>query len=109
PAVVEPTPTFTTRINFQTAGSQGFSGYLPDIGLPFGARGNGLNYGWNIDNRLSARNRNAPNSPDERFDTFSRIQTGVTWEIAVPNGTYGVRLVAGDPSAFNSVYGIDVE
>jgi glucose/arabinose dehydrogenase len=107
--VAEPTPTFTTRINFQTANSQGFPGYLRDIGLPFGDRGNGLNYGWNIDNRPSARNRNAPNSPDERYDTFIRINPNVVWEIAVPNGTYGVRIVAGDPSAFNSVYGIDVE
>jgi glucose/arabinose dehydrogenase len=107
--VAEPTPTFTTRINFQTANSQGFPGYLRDIGLPFGDRGNGLNYGWNIDNQLAARNRNAPNSPDERYDTFIRINPNIVWEIAVPNGRYGVRVVAGDPSAFNSVFGIDVE
>jgi RHS repeat-associated protein len=32
-----------------------------------------------------------------------------TWEVAVPNGVYTVRLVAGDPSYYDSVYRIDVE
>jgi hypothetical protein len=32
-----------------------------------------------------------------------------TWEIAVPNGTYNVFVVAGDANAYNSVYRINVE
>ena len=32
-----------------------------------------------------------------------------TWEVAVPNGDYAVRVVAGDPTAYNSVYGFDAE
>jgi hypothetical protein len=31
-----------------------------------------------------------------------------SWSINVPDGTYSVHLVAGDPSAFDSVYKIDV-
>jgi hypothetical protein len=31
------------------------------------------------------------------------------WEMAVPNGTYNVRLVAGDPKHFDSVYRTNVE
>jgi hypothetical protein len=32
-----------------------------------------------------------------------------TWEIALPNGTYRVRLVAGDASATDSVFRLDLE
>jgi hypothetical protein len=32
-----------------------------------------------------------------------------TWELAVPNGTYSVKVVAGDPSYFDSVYKINAE
>jgi hypothetical protein len=32
-----------------------------------------------------------------------------TWEIAVPNGTYRVRIVAGDPSYWDSVHRISAE
>jgi hypothetical protein len=31
------------------------------------------------------------------------------WEIAVPNGTYTVRIVAGDPNFINSVYRVVAE
>jgi hypothetical protein len=31
------------------------------------------------------------------------------WEIAVPNGMYTVRIVAGDPTATNSNYRINVQ
>jgi hypothetical protein len=102
-------PTFAARVNFQTPSSRGFPGFVADIGLPFGARGNGLTYGWNFDNQATARNRNSRNSPDERFDTFLRLPAGAVWEIAVPNGTYGVRVVAGDPVRSNGRFGIDIE
>ena len=107
--VSEPTPTFAARINFQTASSRGFRGYQADIGAVFGLRPSGLSFGWNIDNSATARNRNAPVSPDERYDTFQRLNPGAVWEIAVPNGTYGVRIVAGDPVSLGSIFRIDVE
>ena len=31
------------------------------------------------------------------------------WELAVPNGTYRVRVVAGDPTHIDSVYRTNVE
>src|SRR5260370_11105959 len=31
-----------------------------------------------------------------------------SWQIAVPNGTYTVHLVSGDPSCINSVYKVNV-
>jgi hypothetical protein len=79
----------------------------------FGDRGNGYNYGWNADNSANARDRNAPNSPDQRYDTFIHMQKpsnpNSSWQIAAPNGSYTVRVLAGDPSFFDSVYKIAVE
>jgi N-acetylneuraminic acid mutarotase len=34
---------------------------------------------------------------------------GNVWEISVPNGTYTVRIVAGDPGAYDSTYAIAAE
>src|SRR5207249_276764 len=104
---------FSVKINFQDSTSAGFSGYLADRGAAFGARGNGFSYGWNANNSANAINRNLPNSRDERYDTLNQMQSSSNpnafWEIAVPNGTYTVRLVAGDPGFFDSVYKINVE
>lgn len=101
------------RINFQDAGSKGYAGYLADAGAVFGARGNGFTYGWNANNAANARNRNSSRSPDERYDTLAHLQRpdnpNASWELAVPNGRYAVRLVAGDPDYFDSVYKLDVE
>jgi hypothetical protein len=101
----------SVKVNFQPSGSAVPSGYARDSGSPFGDRGNGFSYGWSSDNN-TARDRNAALSPDQRFDTFIQTQqgnTGLSWEIAVPNGFYQVNVVAGDPWAFNSVYRINVE
>lgn len=103
---------FGAKVNFQNGSSQGFAGYRADTGAAFGARGGGLSFGWNANNNANARNRNVNNSPDERYDTLNHLQKpgGATkWEISVPNGTYRVRLVAGDPYAYDSVYRINVE
>jgi glucose/arabinose dehydrogenase len=99
---------FSTRINFQLAGAPVPAGYLADTGAVFGNRGNGYSYGWNANNASTARDRNAANSPDQRYDTLIHLQKpenpNAVWELAVPNGTYRVRLVAGDPSHTDSVY-----
>jgi hypothetical protein len=85
--------------------------YLSDQGLVFGPRGNGRMYGWDADNTAALRDRNAPNSPDQRYDTLAKMQEGADrfWEMAVQNGAYTVRVVAGDPSFTDSVYRINVE
>jgi N-acetylneuraminic acid mutarotase len=108
------TPTgggFSANVNFQPASAAVPGGYIVDSGLVFGDRGNGLSYGWDRSNNHT-RDRNNVASPDQRYDTLNHMQKpegGTTWEIAVPNGTYTVRLVAGDPSAYDSTYAIAVE
>lgn len=98
------------KINFQTTSAPAPAGYLVDAGEPFGDRGNGHAYGWNKANR-ETRERKKPTSPDKRYDTLNHMQKrgASTWEIAVPNGRYAVRVVAGDASHHNSVYRIAVE
>ncbi len=99
------------KINFQPAGSPVPAGYLLDSGNNYGPRGNGQTYGWRWDNTANARDRNAPLSPDQRYDTLNHMQRGTNnvWAIAVPSGSYDVRVVAGDPSAVDSVYRILAE
>jgi glucose/arabinose dehydrogenase len=101
------------RVNFQTASAALPSGYLKDGGLVFGDRGNGQAYGWNADNTAQMRDRNAANSPDQRYDTLAYMQRpgnpDASWELAVPNGSYDIRVVAGDPSYFGSVFAITAE
>jgi glucose/arabinose dehydrogenase len=109
--VVAPSPVIV-RMNFKTSNSQGFAGYYNDLGQAFATRPSGLTYGWNGANNTT-HNRNASNSPDERYDTLIHLQhpskPNARWEIVVLNGTYNVRLVAGDPRAWNSVFRINVE
>ena len=106
-------PATSIRINFQPASAPVPAGYLVDGGLAFAARGNGQTYGWNADNTAQTRDRNAANSADQRYDTLTHLQKPASpdavWEIAVPNGTYVVRLVSGDASNFDSVFRTTVE
>jgi hypothetical protein len=103
---------FNAKINFQPASASIPAGYRADTGLVYGSRGGGLAFGWDKDNQANTRNRNNSLSPDQRYDTFAFMQRenqNFTWELAVPNGSYEVKIVAGDPTAFDSIYGIDVE
>lgn len=108
-----PQTPFSAKVNFQPAGAPIPAGYLADTGAVYGDRGNGASYGWNADNSAQTRDRNATNSPDQRYDTLNHLQkTGnpnAVWEIAVPNGTYSVRLVAGDATAYDSVLRLNAE
>jgi glucose/arabinose dehydrogenase len=104
---------FNAKINFQPAAAAIPAGYLADSGAVYADRGNGATYGWNADASAITRDRNASSSPDQRYDTLIHLQkpenpNGV-WEIAVPNGTYTVRLVAGDASNYDSVFRTNVE
>ena len=104
-------PVFPVKINFQPAAAPVPSGYVVDSGAVYADRGNGYIYGWDANNSANTRDRDNPASPDQRFDTLIHTQKNgtFTWEIEVPNGTYEVRLVAGDPSFFDSVYKVNVE
>lgn len=88
------------------------AGYALDSGSAYGTRSGGAVYGWNIDNSVNTRDRNAAGSPDQRYDTLIHLQrtgSATTWEIAVPNGRYTVHVVSGDPDNTDSVYRINVE
>ncbi|HAV60908.1 MAG TPA: hypothetical protein DCY13_00900 [Verrucomicrobiales bacterium] len=100
------------RVNFQPSGATVPAGYLADVGASYGNRGNGQTYGWNASNTAHARDRNSSRSPDQRYDTLNHMQKSGgarTWEIAVPNGSYSVFVVAGDAGHFDSVFRINVE
>ncbi len=100
------------RVNFQPSGATVPAGYLADTGAVYGNRGNGQTYGWNSANTAHTRDRNSTRSADQRYDTLNHMQKsggGRTWEIAVPNGTYTVFVVAGDAGHIDSVYRINVE
>jgi hypothetical protein len=88
---------FSANINFQPVNTPTVPDYLADVGAVFGDRGNGFIYGWSQDSSAMARDRNNPVSPDQRYDTLIHMGT-LLWEIAVPNGTYTVHAVVGDPS-----------
>jgi hypothetical protein len=112
PVVARAAPVTTTiQINFQPATAPVPPGYLVDAGLVYADRGNGRTYGWNTDNTGQARDREA--RPDQRYDTLNQQQRPANpdaiWELALPNGTYRVRVVAGDPSYTDSVYRLTVE
>jgi glucose/arabinose dehydrogenase len=107
-----PPPT-SILVNFQPAASPVPAGYLADGGLVYASRGNGQTYGWTADNTAQTRDRNAANSPDQRYDTLTHLQKPAypdgIWEIAVINGTYRVRVVSGDASNVDSVFRTTVE
>jgi glucose/arabinose dehydrogenase len=113
PQASSPPPAAPVRISFQPASAPAATGYLPDVGLVFGSRGNGHTYGWNTDNALQTRDRNSPSSPDQAYDTLTHMQKpenpNAAWEIAVANGSYSVRIVAGDALYIDSVFRIAVE
>nr|MBA3685173.1 nucleoside hydrolase [Planctomycetota bacterium] len=73
-------------------------GSLVDSGAVFGARSNGQSYGWLGSANGETRERGV--HADQRYDTLNHMQnlgTARTWEIALANGEYDVRLVMGDP------------
>jgi N-acetylneuraminic acid mutarotase len=108
---------FAVTINFQPEDVGPVQFTRADFGRPFALRGNGISYGWSRDleaagdmvDRDSTRDviglseggriGNGTDDPsvDERFDTFAQVEDGDEWSIHVPNGTYAVALVAGDP------------
>lgn len=99
---------FSANINFQTPTSPTPAGYVADIGKAYRAQ-NGLTYGWARDNTANTRDRDSANSPDQRYDTHTKFPGSQTWELAVSNGLYSVRLVAGDPTYTDSYFRFNVE
>lgn len=99
------------NVNFQPAGASVPAGYVADTGSVYANRGNGNTYGWNASASTATRDRNSSASPDQRYDTLVHTQMfgARTWEASVPNGTYNVRIVAGDPSYTDSTIAFNAE
>src|SRR4051812_18378870 len=96
------------HINFQPASAPVPTNYMVDAGQTYGLRANGQTYGWSADNQSWTRDRNSSKSPDQRYDTLN-VFNSLSWELAVPNGMYNVRIVAGDASYPVGNYKINVE
>ena len=100
------------KINFQSSGAPIPEGYLPEYGDPFFEHDSGWSYGWDQNIRSGARDRNSGNAPDQRYDTLNHLQQAggdKIWEIELPNGTYNLFLVCGDPSYGDQTNNFDVE
>jgi probable HAF family extracellular repeat protein len=105
------TPVYSANVNFAVTGAPVPAGYAVDSGAAYGSRPGGLAYGWNIADPSNTRQRNSATSADARYDTLFQMQrTGgaTSWRISVPDGTYLVHAVGGDPDYTDSVYRIDV-
>lgn len=119
---------FNVNINFQPKEAEVPKGYMLDDGSAFADRGNGYFYGWSRDisgslsnevkDSASRHRENRIEYDDRRYDTLVHMQklgrrTGIaedsTWEIGVPNGTYQVDLVMGDPMYTDQTNNILVE
>ncbi len=94
-------------INFQLEGAPIPLGYFADTGLAFGDRGNGFEYGWNVDHSEYARDRNVA-GVDQRLDTLIHFRLGGSWDIELPDGLYDVMASIGD-AANASVHTLNVE
>jgi hypothetical protein len=100
------------KINFQSSGAPIPEGYLPEYGDPFFEHDNGWSYGWDQNIKSGARDRNSGNAPDQRYDTLNHLQQAggdKIWEIELPNGTYNIFMVCGDPSYTDQTNNFDVE
>lgn len=95
---------FTANINFQPSEASVPAGYVADTGQTYGLRAAGLTFGWNALNTSADRERNSSKSPDQRYDTLTHTQLygNRTWELAVPNGQYSVKIVGGDAGYYGS-------
>ncbi|RKY05796.1 MAG: hypothetical protein DRP65_12625, partial [Planctomycetota bacterium] len=95
-------------INFQPAASAVPAGYLVDDGSVYGDRGNGYTYGWDT---LNAETRDRGVDADQRYDTLNHMQKvgNDTWEIEIPNGTYDIDIVFGDPGYSDQINHVMLE
>lgn len=103
---------FNIFVNFTNASGESILSRRTDTGLAFGSREDGLSFGWNRNETANGFDRDAANSPDELHDSFHNMHgpgaNNAFWKIAVPNGTYSVHLIAGDPTDTSSLYRINV-
>lgn len=102
---------FRAKVNFQPLNNINVPGYLIDHGAAFGIQNSGYAYGWSQANNNSAY-YNTNQAIDQRYSTLLYMQdktVNYTWEMELPNGTYVVHLVAGDPLSTDGDYRIAAE
>ncbi|MCC5849080.1 MAG: immunoglobulin domain-containing protein [Verrucomicrobia bacterium] len=104
---------WVARINFQPASVEAPPGWRVDSGNLFGPRGDGLDYGWTSEPG-TARQRNQSVSPDVMHDTLihcgeAGAETDPDWEIALPNGSYDLRVVMGDAQYTSNSFSLAVQ
>ena len=111
-ATVVITAGYSVSINFQPSQSPAFGNNLIDSGLPYGNRGNGQSYGWNQDLSMWARERQSKGtaSPDPGHDRLIYLQRASSpiFTLAVPNGSYLVHILCGDPTYCDSTFRVAV-
>jgi N-acetylneuraminic acid mutarotase len=103
--------TLNVSVNFQPDGAFVPDGFRADSGRIYARRPSGLTYGWNVDTRASTYLRNSALSPTpahESGNAFGDLGTAV-WDMAVVNGYYEVRVVAGDVIQTDADYRIRAE
>ncbi|MEO2048890.1 MAG: PQQ-dependent sugar dehydrogenase [Pirellulales bacterium] len=84
----------TILINFQLTGAPQPTRYLADSGDVFGARSEGLFYGWSSNHTDVSRERGL--HADQRLDTLIHFHQGQNWELQLPSGLYEVTVGIGD-------------
>ncbi len=113
---------FSVNVNFQPPQVEVPRGFLKDVGSVFHDRDNGYSYGWDKDRRQKKSNPNVGYTrfrknhiqyDDRRYSTLIRMQiqnkSSAIWEIEVPDGTYEVGLVMGDPMFTDSTNNVLIE
>lgn len=111
----EPTQlSFPIKINFQDSSAPIYLDYRTDGGEVYQDHGNGYTYGWSQDVSNGTHNSDDPISPNEAYDTYVRMTDlwkgiDATWEIALADGWYDVRLVVGKAGNNFSYYDVEIE
>ena len=99
-----PNPVFPILVNFQPTTSDLPLNFIKDDGSVFtDSRG----YGWDI--LVNGEERNA--RVNQTLDTFVQVsnKTPVMWNYALPNGTYYLSMVVGDPKKNKGRHTLNVE
>jgi len=98
-AATEAPPAFVpVALKFKSASAPDVSGFASDTGEVYGARGNGYAYGWSVSHTNRGFYREFIAGYGWAFPFWSRIDMlpgRAVWEIAVPNGSYEVQVMAG--------------
>ncbi|HEY0008738.1 MAG TPA: kelch repeat-containing protein, partial [Tepidisphaeraceae bacterium] len=96
-------------MNFSSLDGPAARGHKLDYGATYSRRGNGLTYGWSTSRINNAVVRDDPRWVNPKAE--SNIVMGrASWNIAVPNGWYDVKVLMGDPSIADNVdYRLDAE